>query len=347
MTEVGPGVLRLQLPIALPGLKHVNCYAIVDRHGAAVVDPGLPGPASWRTLTRRLRAAGLKPRDVHTVIVTHSHPDHYGNAARLCKVSGAQLVTHRAFRTHFASGHDCHLIDCDDPAHAHPDEGQDDLPPPRQMFGIAPPWGGEVYAPAIKRSLQYRLVRSGTGIAGRMFPTPAPTKRVRHNEVLLLADREWRAVHTPGHTLDHLCLHDPEGGVFISGDHVLPTITPHVPGIGAGPNALASFLLSLVQVGGLPQVTTVLPAHGHPFGDLAGRCKEIVEHHEERLDRLVAAAAGDGPSTVRELSRHLFRPERLGSMADSETYAHLEYLAATSRLVRQAEVSMVRYAAET
>ncbi|MCX6527851.1 MAG: MBL fold metallo-hydrolase, partial [Actinobacteria bacterium] len=32
------------------------------------------------------------------------------------------------------------------------------------------------------------------------------------------ARREWVALHTPGHTEDHLCLFDPEGGVLLSGD---------------------------------------------------------------------------------------------------------------------------------
>ena len=43
ITEVAPGVLRMQLPIAFTGLGHVNCYALEDERGFAVVDPGLPG----------------------------------------------------------------------------------------------------------------------------------------------------------------------------------------------------------------------------------------------------------------------------------------------------------------
>ena len=42
--EVVPGVLRIQLPISLPGLGHVNCYAMEDAKGITLVDPGLPGP---------------------------------------------------------------------------------------------------------------------------------------------------------------------------------------------------------------------------------------------------------------------------------------------------------------
>ena len=41
VTEVAPGVLRLQLPlIGFTGLGHVNCYALEDERGFALVDPG-------------------------------------------------------------------------------------------------------------------------------------------------------------------------------------------------------------------------------------------------------------------------------------------------------------------
>src|ERR1700730_4680075 len=46
ITEVAPGVLRMQLPIWMPGLGHVNMYGLVDERGIAVVDPGLPGAQS-------------------------------------------------------------------------------------------------------------------------------------------------------------------------------------------------------------------------------------------------------------------------------------------------------------
>ena len=50
ITEMAPGILRSQLPISLPGLGHVNCYFLEDERGVAIVDPGLPGPQSWRAL---------------------------------------------------------------------------------------------------------------------------------------------------------------------------------------------------------------------------------------------------------------------------------------------------------
>ena len=98
VTEVAPNVLRMQLPIRMPGLGHVNMYALLDDKGAAVVDPGLPGPFTWKAIQHRLRQAELKPKDIHTVIITHSHPDHFGGAARFVKEHGARVIAHRSFR---------------------------------------------------------------------------------------------------------------------------------------------------------------------------------------------------------------------------------------------------------
>src|SRR3954462_6157142 len=95
--EAAPGVLRLQLPISMPGLGHVNTYAIPDRRGVTIVDPGLPGEESWTDLLDRFKRADIKMGDVHTVVVTHAHPDHFGNAGRLAAEAEADLVTHSAF----------------------------------------------------------------------------------------------------------------------------------------------------------------------------------------------------------------------------------------------------------
>ena len=156
---------------------------------------------------------------------------------------------------------------------------------------------------------------------------PRPNVRLEDADHIMLAGREWIAVHTPGHTPDHLCLYDPTEGLVLSGDHVLPTITPHISGVGSGPDPLADFNSSLQRMHTLPGVRLVLPAHGTPFTDLYGRVDAIHGHHAERLDRLrQAAASTDGPATVNDMMRHLFSERAWGSMAESETYAHLEHL---------------------
>jgi glyoxylase-like metal-dependent hydrolase (beta-lactamase superfamily II) len=294
----------MQLPISMPGLGHVNCYALVDDRGVALVDPGLPGPECWRALTARLAAVDLKLADVHTVIATHSHPDHFGGSGQLAAEIDVEVVVHSAFARWLTADPTAEpdIVDID----------AEDLPT-GSPFDERTPWGTEWMRPS-----------------GAPVPTgwirPHPTRWVRDNEVVRLAGREWFVLHTPGHTLDHICLHDPTEGVLLSGDHVLPTITPHIAGLGSGRDPLAMFERSLARMGGVEGVRLVLPAHGHPFTDLAGRCAAIHEHHVERLARLQEISQEVGPATVIELSHRLFRPAVWGGMAESETYAHLEHL---------------------
>ncbi len=325
ISEVAPGVLRMQLPIHMPGLGHVNMYALLDGNGAAVVDPGLPDPVSWRAILDRLKQAGLEPRHVHTVIVTHSHPDHFGGATRFAKESGAKVVAHRSFRFGVMEAADDD-VSVEDLAAT----GDDDEAHRNVVMGWhhATPWGGQHPRPPFRTRIKWRLFR----LIGRSF-VPQITQPVRAGEVLRLAGREWFVRHTPGHTEDHICLHDPAEGVFLSGDHVLPSITPHISGLTLSKDPLDTFFSSLDQVAALPHVKRALPAHGHPFDDLAGRCAAIKTHHYDRLDNLKRIGREIGPASVEAYMKKLFKQRSWGGMAESETYAHLEHL----RLQQKAE----------
>ena len=353
VTEVAPDIIRMQLPIWMPGLGHVNTYGLLDDRGLAVVDPGLPGPSSWRALKARLRTAGFKLGDIHTVIVTHSHPDHFGGAGRIKREAGADLITHQAFTTwslsesrrrrHLpseeaaleaerAAAAAAQALDLGEEIPTIADHSDDyagdplrDGPTEETQAGSVPwggetPWGGSQHElPPLRRRLVIRALR-------RLFSPPAPTIRVVHGQRLQLAGREWVSIHTPGHTIDHLCLFDPEHGVLLSGDHVLPTITPHIAGVGNGADALKSYIQTLDLVAALDGVTLGLPAHGHPFDDVPGRVDAIKRHHEERMQLLLDASRQLGPATVQELSHEIFPRKHWGVMAESETFAHLEHM---------------------
>ena len=339
--EVAPNVLRLQLPIAFTGLGHVNMYALTDERGVAIIDPGLPGPKSWRFVEQRLKAADIPIKRVHSVLVTHSHPDHYGGAGRLAKEAGAELITHAAFQTFFGGVHKCL-----NPDHGH-DEAGDEECEAAEAFG-APwqrptPWGTDFHRPNMGRRLSLQTLMRLRPLARKMMAPPAPSKRLRNGEAIRLAGRDLFALHTPGHTSDHLCLHDPEEGLLFSGDHILPTITPHISGIGQDPDPLKSFFASLDLCAEIEDVTQVLPAHGHPFDDLRGRVKSIKEHHDERMGQLREASTELGWAGIVPLSQKIFRQQVWGSMAESETYAHLEHLVRIGDAERRGEGATLEY----
>jgi glyoxylase-like metal-dependent hydrolase (beta-lactamase superfamily II) len=323
VVEVAPGVLRAQLPISMPGLGHVNCYVLPDERGAAIVDPGLPGQATFKALTKRLASAGIPVSRVHTVVVTHSHPDHFGGAGWVRRESGADVVTHRRFHTYFDRDEPPD-VDVESVAAGGASTNGDGDTGRHWTPWDAPPWGGPARPMPLRQRWRWRAMRA----VPRLARTPQPTRRLDDADTIRLAGREWVAVWTPGHTDDHLCLFDPEDGVMLSGDHVLPTITPHISGLDGRRDALADFFESLDRVGSFgDRVTVSLPAHGQPFSDLAGRAAAIKDHHLERLDRVRKASEEKGrPLSVAEVSTFLFSPRAQGPMADSETYAHLEHL---------------------
>jgi glyoxylase-like metal-dependent hydrolase (beta-lactamase superfamily II) len=320
VNEVAPGVLRTQLPINFTGLGHVNMYVLLDDRGAAVVDPGMPMRSSFGDVVDRLRRAGLRTKDVHTVVVTHSHPDHFGGAGRLADASGATIVTHARFHVPW-------LPDTapDDIASVDDNVGRVSLGP----GGLQVPWrasGDRIQPPGMPTKLPRPVGRLAWRVARRLFAHPTPGLRMHDGEHITLAGREWVAVHTPGHTADHLCLFDAEENLLLSGDHVLPTITPHISGLDMGGDPLRQYLDALARVGALGQDTHALPAHGDPFSDVPGRVAAISAHHDERLATLRTIANAIGPAPAQAYTADLFPRRHWGLMAESETFAHLEHL---------------------
>jgi glyoxylase-like metal-dependent hydrolase (beta-lactamase superfamily II) len=100
---------------------------------------------------------------------------------------------------------------------------------------------------------------------------------------------------------------------------------------------------SLDRLSDLPKVSTVLPAHGQPFHNLAARAEEIKRHHEDRLQQLLQICDAAGWANVIDISHELFAPRSWGSMAEAETFAHLEHLRLTGALQRREEAGILLY----
>lgn len=321
--EVAPGILRVMLPIDLPGLGHVNCYVLEDDRGLALVDPGLADGVTHRVLTEQLAEVGLDIRRVHTAVVTHSHFDHYGGIARLHVLNTivpVETIAHHSFGHGWRQAYSS-LLESEDSTTL-VERTDDEVTELSSRLVRQTPWGTTTDpfpAPL--------LSRWGKGIdVLEVLRPPHISRPINNRDVIMLGGLEWIAIHTPGHADDHLCLWNEESGVLFSGDHVLPTITPHISGFSEHEDPLDVFFDSLERIEALDGATAVLPAHGDPFIDAAARSRDIREHHEGRLDRLQAIGTEIGKQPVESYMKMLFRERSWGSMAASETYAHLEWL---------------------
>jgi glyoxylase-like metal-dependent hydrolase (beta-lactamase superfamily II) len=137
-----------------------------------------------------------------------------------------------------------------------------------------------------------------------------------------------RALATPGHSSDHVCLMTADAVCF-SGDLVLGEGSTFVPPDGG---SLAAYMQSLRRLQGEP-IELICPGHGPWVTDPAAKLAEYVEHREMRERRLVAALERGERSKERLLAEVWDDvPEQLRPAAAVVMEAHLQKLAADGRL---------------
>ncbi|MFJ5834868.1 MBL fold metallo-hydrolase [Streptomyces sp. NPDC093089] len=341
VTEHGGGVWSLRVPIPDNPLGHTLVHVLDTDRGPVLVDTGWDDPASWTELTGGLDALGLSVRDVHGVVITHHHPDHHGLSGRVREESGAWIAMHAADTAVVRRTRE-----------AEPGTWLGYLA--RKLAAVGAP---EDHLAPLRAASASGRTRTLPGLRSAL-----PDREIVPGELLDLVGRRLRAVWTPGHTPGHVCLHleeeHPAGlpghGRLFSGDHLLPGISPHIglyedPDDATETDPLGDYLDSLERIGRLG-VAEVLPAHQYAFADAAGRVRELLDHHEERLTGLLGLLAT--PLTPWQLAERMEwnRPwDRIpyGSrnIAVSEAEAHVRRLVKLGRAEAVAGTDPVTYIA--
>ncbi|HWB47814.1 MAG TPA: MBL fold metallo-hydrolase [Stellaceae bacterium] len=107
---------------------------------------------------------------------------------------------------------------------------------------------------------------------------------VQDGDEIVGADWRFQAVHTPGHTSNHLCFALPEHGILFSGDHVMGWSTSVI----APPDGdMAAYMASLDKL--LRRDDAVYwPTHGPAITDPKGHVRAFIAHRREREAGILA-----------------------------------------------------------
>ena len=305
------GLWSVPVPIPDSPLRYTLSYLVPGDSGLVVVDPGWDSEDTWAALAAGLATAGASLTDVVGVVATHIHPDHHGLSAKIQQLTGAWVAMH--------------------PAEA--------ATLPQRIGAVSMASRRDGMAGILAMSgVSAEEVEAMLGPASRA--AEAPDYVMAEADVLLedgdlvpLPGRRLRAVWTPGHTPGHLCLQEPDARLMLTGDHVLPRISPN---IGLYPSSadeapLARFLESLQKVGGYDD-HDALPAHEYRFRGLGVRTRQLLTHHEERCQELLAVVAELGRPTLWQVAKGLTWSrswEEIGHMrfaALAESSAHVRHL---------------------
>jgi len=140
-----------------------------------------------------------------------------------------------------------------------------------------------------------------------------------------------RAVHTPGHAVDHLCFVLEEEGSLFSGDNVLGVGTTVIPAQGGN---LADYMASLRRLLELAP-DTIYPAHGPRIADGTAKIREYIDHREER-DQQILAAMRQGAERIPAIVKIVYAayPEALHAAAGHSVCSHLLKLEHEGRVAR-------------
>ena len=289
-------MITLPMPFRL---GHVHVFALIHNDKVALFDTGVNTPEAFTKLEGSLKTIDKKIRDIDRIYITHFHTDHCGIAGRIKEISGASI---------FMSETDGRRIYNDQ------EKGLDI----NQLKSFYRDQG-----------LAQQFIDALVDLLNSFRKATIPFRSdqiIADYECLTVGDKNFEVIPVPGHTSGQVCFYFRKEKILLSGDHILPHITPNLSPdpYNNGFRPLKNFLDSLQRVKELP-VVMVYPGHGQPFTDLKGRVKEIMEHHHERK-MLVLASVKGGPKTTYQVSLDIFGenlPEFDQFLAVNETYAHL------------------------
>jgi glyoxylase-like metal-dependent hydrolase (beta-lactamase superfamily II) len=163
-------------------------------------------------------------------------------------------------------------------------------------------------------------------------------------EMLEMGRRQLRVEWTPGHSPGHICLYESGDKLLFAGDHMLPDLSPNI-GLHpqSTPDPLHEYLDGLQRMAAY-EPRLILPAHGRPFTDAAGRVATLAAHHRRRLDQIVEIVSTEQRAWQVALElwgpRAHFYEKRL---ALQEGLAHLQALAVEGRLEKLVTPAAVRW----
>lgn len=185
-------------------------------------------------------------------------------------------------------------------------------------------------AAALKRITGAQVLGRDAPDDGFQDDTYAPDGPLHDGQAFEVAGLALRAVHTPGHASNHVCLLLEPQGWLLTGDHLMSGSTVVIlPPDGS----MRLYLESLRRLRALP-LTALLPGHGTVIVDPLAEIDRVVAHRLRREGKVIAALRRRaGRATLDALLPDVYddTPVALHELARYSLLAHLQKLVEDGR----------------
>ncbi|MEO0402439.1 MAG: MBL fold metallo-hydrolase [Pseudomonadota bacterium] len=311
--EVAPGVLWMRLPLPMK-LDHVNVYALDDGDSWTVIDTGFASNKT-RGIWRALMQGPMQGKPVTRVIVTHHHPDHVGLAGWFQTEFGAELIT---TRTAWLFSRMLTLDDQETP-----------------VSETLEFWRSAGMDAAI---FDQRAAERPFNFGDIVAPMPLGYTRIKQGDTIHMGQRTWDIHIGNGHAPEHATFWSRDDNLVLSGDQILPSISPNIGVYATEPMAdpIGDWLEACERLKLLARDDQlVLGGHKLPFTGLPTRMRQLIDNHHGALDRLLTYI--ETPKAAAECFTPLFK-RTIGDaeygLALVEAIAHLSHLYQDGRATR-------------
>jgi len=316
--EILPNLYRLKIPLPESPLKYLNSYVIRDPERSLIIDTGLNRRECLEAMQAGLDEVGidLKKTDI---FITHLHADHFGLVGKLAT----------------------------DTSNVYFSRPEKELMESWEGFGAMIAYAGRNGFP--EDELRAALDKHpGAKYGSEWIPE---LKVLEDGDEINAGDYHFICVTTPGHTIGHICLYEPDKKLFVAGDHILIDITPNIQCWSDSQNPLKLYLASLDKVAGL-QIDLVLPGHRRLIREPQDRIDALKLHHSRRLEEVLAILAKRSMTAFEVASRMTWDlryeswndfPVAQRWFATGEAISHLRYLEEEGRLRRKVQDNLTLY----
>ncbi len=310
VVEIVPGIH--QLSFKSEGNGTTSVYVLEGPDGLVLVDTGWDAPGALDSLMSQFAQAGLDPAGIRCMVLTHAHTDHVGLACNFKKLSGASVIMHPI------------------EAELMPDLLVDEA---ERLGKREDRWLHKAGSPKLETD---ELRKSFIQTRKRIDCVPSVDRLVNDGDNIANGRFELRVLLTPGHSVGHICLFEPNRKILFAGDHLIAKTMTYVgSGLRHSPNPAGDFVNSLVKVLDL-DVDLVCPAHGHPFTGFKNRVTQLLTESDE-MQADILRALSCVPATAYSVASSLTCMKERGSRP-FEKLKHTEKRKALSDTVSQLEL---------
>lgn len=164
-----------------------------------------------------------------------------------------------------------------------------------------------------------------------------PTNQLKDGDSLMIGDLELTAIHTPGHTSNHLCFYLPAENTLFTGDHIMGWSTTIISPPDGDMAAYLTSLEKLKQLG----VACLRPIHGPAIESPNAFIDALIQHRHEREAKIYTAIKA-GHKKVWDILPIVYHDidENLYPAAARSTLSHILHLIDQEKVVAQGDISL-------